>query len=73
MESRPEPTPPTRVDRRPKLTAEDVQAIRVNYAAGKWSQADLAYIYGVTQSTISAALNGDTHVTTEPTPTEQDS
>lgn len=60
---------PTRtpIDRRPKLTAEDVRAIRADYAAGKWSQGDLAYIYGVTQSTISAALSGDTHVTTGPT------
>lgn len=68
-----EPTTPKRPDRRPKLTAEDVRAIRADYAAGKWSQGDLAYIYGVTQSTISAALNGDTHVGTGPTPTEQDS
>lgn len=67
-----ESTPPKRPDRRPKLTAEDVRAIRTDYAAGKWSQGDLAYIYGVTQSTISAALNGDTHVTTETTPTEQE-
>ncbi|WP_136623086.1 hypothetical protein [Mycobacterium attenuatum] len=72
-ESVPEPTPPQeeptpkRPDRRPKLTAEDVRSIRADYAAGKWSQGDLAYIYGVTQSTISAALSGDTHVTTGPT------
>ncbi|BCO43899.1 hypothetical protein MINTM020_47540 [Mycobacterium paraintracellulare] len=66
VEGGPEPTP-ARVDRRPKLTAEDVRAIRADYAAGKWSQGDLAYIYGVTQSTISAALSGDTHVTTGPT------
>lgn len=71
-ESVPEPTP-ARVDRRPKLTAEDVRAIRADYAAGKWSQADLAYIYGVTQPTISAAVSGDTHVGTGPTPREQDS
>lgn len=69
----PESTPSKRVDRRPKLTAEDVRAIRADYAAGKWSQGDLAYIYGVTQSTISATLNGDTHVTSGPTPREQDS
>lgn len=55
----PEPTP-ARPDRRPKLTAEDVRAIRADYAAGKWSQGDLAYIYGVTQSTSSAAMSGDT-------------
>lgn len=55
------------MDRRPKLTAEDVRAIRADYAAGKWSQGDLAYIYGVTQSTVSAVLSGDTHVTTETT------
>ncbi|VBA46742.1 hypothetical protein [Mycobacterium pseudokansasii] len=71
-ESGPERTP-ARVDRRPKLTAEDVRSIRADYAAGKWSQGDLAYIYGVTQSTISAVLSGDSHVTTGPTPREQDS
>lgn len=71
-ESGPEPTP-ARVDRRPKLTAENVRTIRADYAAGKWSQADLAYIYGVTQSTISAAINGGTHVGTGPSATEQDS
>lgn len=70
-EGGPEPTR-TPIDRRPKLTAEDVRAIRADYAAGKWSQGDLAYIYGVTQSTISAVLSGDTHVGTETTPTEQE-
>lgn len=70
----PEPAPAKqRPDRRPKLTAENVRDIRADYAAGKWSQHDLAYIYGVTQSTISAAVSGDTHVGSRPTPREQDS
>lgn len=82
-ESVPEPTPPQEEPAhkpqpghgmgRAKLTDEDVRAIRAAYAAGKWSQHDLAYIYGVTQSTISAVVSGDTHVTTGPTPREQDS
>jgi len=70
--SGPEPTS-ARPDRRPTLTAEDVRAIRADYAADKWSQGDLAYMYGLTQSTISAAISGDTHVTTGPTPREKDS
>ena len=53
-----------------KLTAEDVRAIRADYAAGKWSQSDLAYIHGVSQHTIRRIVTGQIH--TEPTSREQD-
>lgn len=54
----PEPTPGRSPDRsanspRPtKLAAEVVAAICADYATGRWSQADLAYIYGVSQPTV---------------------
>lgn len=65
---------PTR-ERRAKITEDEVRAIRADYAAGRWKQPDLAYIYGVTQSTISSVVTGDTwrDVTTEPQPQEQES
>ena len=44
-----------------KLTAEDVRAIRTGYAAGKWSQSDLAYIHGVSQHTIHRVVSGRVH------------
>jgi hypothetical protein len=68
--SGPEPTPAP-VDRSVKVTADDVRAIRSDYAAGKWSQHDLAYIYGTTRNTISRIVRGQVH--TEPTPRERDS
>jgi hypothetical protein len=73
-ESGPESTPAQRREPRAKLDADDVRAIRADYAAGRWKQPDLAYIYGVTQSTISSVVTGDTwrHLTTEPQPTEQE-
>lgn len=60
---------------RAKLTDDDVRAIRADYAEGKWTRQDLAYVYGVGVAAIGNVLNGRsyTHVTTEPTPTEQDS
>ncbi|GLB83500.1 hypothetical protein [Mycobacterium kiyosense] len=64
----PEPTPPQRPaqPRRPrrKLTEDDVREIRAEYAAGNWSQKDLAFIYRVTPSTISAVVSYDTWRTT---------
>jgi hypothetical protein len=54
--SAPEPTP--KADRRPKLTEDDVRAIRADYAAGRWTQGDLAYIHGVTQNTIHRVVRG---------------
>lgn len=36
-----------------KLDESDVIQIREMYAGGKWSQSDIAYIYGVAQYTIS--------------------
>lgn len=63
----PEPTPGRSPDRsakppkRPKLAPEVVAAIREDYATGRWSQADLAYIYGVSQPTVHK------YVTAQPT------
>jgi len=71
---------------RAKLTDDEVRAIRADYAAGKWTQGELAYIYGVSVGAVGAVLSGRsyTHVTrgrtwkhaaddTEPTTTEQES
>lgn len=60
---------------RAKLTDDEVRAIRAEYAEGKWTRQDLAYIYGVGVAAIGNVLSGRsyTHVTTEPTSTEQDS
>ena len=84
----PEPTPPQpgRHMGRAKLTDDEVRAIRADYAAGKWTQGELAYIYGVSVGAVGAVLSGRsyTHVTrgrtwkhaaddTEPTTTEQES
>jgi len=55
-----EATPPPRREPRAKLTEADVRAIRADYAAGKWNQADLAYIYGVSQSNMSCVVGGKT-------------
>lgn len=59
-----------------KLTDDDVRAIRADYATGRWTHGDLAYIYGVGVSAIGNVIHRKsyTHVTDiEPTPTEQDS
>ena len=45
---------------RAKLDADDVREIRRLFATGEWGVKDLAYIYGVTQSTMSAVVNGKT-------------
>lgn len=63
----PKPTPPHRKGQgrgMAKLTDDDVRAIRADYAAGKWTQSDLAYIYDVTPATIGRVVrNGSyTHV-----------
>jgi hypothetical protein len=68
--ARPKPTGNTT---RRKLTDDDVRAIRAEYAAGRWNQADLAYIYGVTQNTVQALLCGRTHRHVKPQPDEQES
>lgn len=81
----PEPTPPQgeaphkpqqrRYMGRAKLTDNEVRTIRAEYAAGKWTRKDLAYIYGVGVASINNVLGGYsyTHVAPEPTPNEQDS
>jgi hypothetical protein len=75
-----EPTAKGRRGRDPGLSDDDVRAIRADYAAGKWNQPDLAYIHGVTQSTIQAVIQrrgcyADVPDAPEPTeiaPREQD-
>jgi hypothetical protein len=59
---------------RPKLSDDDVRAIRRDYAAGRWSMADLAYIHDVSHGTIQSLLAGRTYadVKPEPEPEEQD-
>lgn len=73
--SAPKPTPPQPGRHRgmSKLTDDDVRAIRADYAAGKWSVADLAYIYGVSKCAIGGVVRGKSykHVTSEPTPQQQ--
>ncbi|APE17089.1 hypothetical protein BOH72_19405 [Mycobacterium sp. WY10] len=84
----PEPTPPQEEPAhkpqpghgmgRAKLTDDEVRAIRADYADGKWTRKDLAYIYDISVAAINSVLGGRsyTHVTTGPTettPTEQDS
>lgn len=69
----PEPTPKATADRCPKLTDDDVRAIRAEYAAGRWTQTDLAYIYGVNQSTVQAVVRGRTHKHVQPQPDKQES
>lgn len=77
----PEPTPRPQEGHgmgRAKLTDDEVRAIRSEYAAGKWTRKDLAYIYDISVAAINSVLGGRsyTHVgagPTEPTPAEQDS
>ena len=40
-----------------KLNEDDVVEIRCKYATGKYTQANLAYVYGVTRSTITRIIN----------------
>ncbi len=43
-----------------KLTSEDAEAIRLLYDSGGYTQAEIAYSYGVTRSTISKVVNDKT-------------
>jgi uncharacterized protein YjcR len=63
---------PTR-EPRAKLNENDVRVIRADYAAGKWNQHDLAYIYGVTASTVSAVIHRHTWRDVTDQPSEQES
>ncbi|WP_141562672.1 hypothetical protein [Mycobacterium neglectum] len=53
----PEPTPAQQPDRRAKLDANDVREARAMHAAGRFGVGDLAYIFGVSQSNMSAVIN----------------
>jgi hypothetical protein len=62
-----EPTPPHRLGHgrgRSKLTDDDVRAIRADYATGRWTHRDLAYIYDVAPAAIGSVIRGKsyTHV-----------
>jgi hypothetical protein len=47
------------------LTDDDVREIRADYAEGRWTMVDLAYIHDVSQPTIFAAIHGYRHVVGE--------
>lgn len=74
---RPTPTRPQEGQGRgrAKLTDDEVRAIRTEYAAGKWTRKDLAYIYDVGVAAIGNVLSGRSyaHVTPEPTALQQES
>jgi hypothetical protein len=61
-------TPPQRREPRAKLTEDDVREARAMHAAGRFGVNDLAYIFGVTQPTMSAVIGRHTwkHVEDEP-------
>jgi hypothetical protein len=64
--SPPEPTPRRRRGQGVRLSAEVIAEIREDYATRRWSQADLADIYGVCQATVCKYVNS-----TEPQPAEE--
>lgn len=69
-EGGPEPAPTRQSERRPKLNDEDVREARALHAAGEFGVTDLAYIFGISQPTMSAVIGRRTwqHVADEPTP-----
>lgn len=85
-ETAPEPTPPDGASapatqpaqpKRPRkkrkaLTDDEVAEILADYFGDKWSQGELAHIYGVSQSTIHCIVTGKTHTHIKPAPREQD-
>jgi hypothetical protein len=61
----PEPTParapkpkPNRRSQAPAIGDETVLEIQADHATGKWTQADLAYIYNVSQHSVCLIVNG---------------
>jgi hypothetical protein len=64
-----EPTRP----RRAKLTEGDVREARAMHAAGRFGVGDLAYIYGVSQSNMSALINRHSWRDVTDQPREQES
>lgn len=58
---------------RAKLSDDDVRALRADYATGKWSYADLAYIYGVGAATARNVVCGFTYTHVKTPPAEQES
>jgi hypothetical protein len=54
----PEPTSSSSPGRsRRSMSDADVLEVRAEWATGKWTQADLAYIYGVSQHTVCLIVN----------------
>lgn len=56
-----------------RLTDADADAIRADYATGRWTQADLAYIYSVSKNAISQIVRGLNHARAKTQPPEQES
>jgi hypothetical protein len=50
---------------RAKLTDDDVRAIRADYATGKWTYRDLAYVYGVGVAAIGGIVRGKSYTQVE--------
>jgi hypothetical protein len=68
--AQPEPAPSKR---RRKLSDDTVREIRADYAAGRWNQAELAYIHSVSKNLISRIVRYLDYANVKPTPDEQES
>lgn len=70
----PEPTPPPTPARSPRerVSDDDVLGLRAEWATGKWSQTELAYIYGLGYHVVRGILLGNTYIDVKPAPEEQD-
>ncbi|MCV7012950.1 hypothetical protein [Mycolicibacterium madagascariense] len=50
-----------------------MREIRADYAAGRWTKADLAYIHGVSVGVINNVVVGRSYTHVKPKPEEQES
>ncbi|BBZ29475.1 hypothetical protein MMAD_37700 [Mycolicibacterium madagascariense] len=71
--SGPKPSPGRHGGARAQLTDDDVREIRADYAAGRWTKADLAYIHGVSVGVINNVVVGRSYTHVKPKPEEQES
>lgn len=74
-ERTPEATPTAeasgRGSRGKKLTDDEVREILGHHSAGTWTQADLAYIYEVSQTAIHSIVHGKTYLHVKPAASEE--
>ena len=70
---RAEPAPGRHGGARAKLTDDEVREIRADFAAGRWTKADLAYIHGVSVGIVNNVVVGRSYTHVKSTPTEQES